>query len=146
MHSAGVPQPQASQGLEQNLTMMEQYQSFRNKISHRQPHEPNWQPQLKSMKKQSIREKQNGVKKRHKSLCPNWVFNGTQGLLKSLIYKSKNILFTITKPDVHKSSASDIYIVVGEVKIENLSQQAQLTATEKFKVKVKLSQMSNKTL
>lgn len=57
-----------------------------------------------------------------------------QGLLKSLIQKSKNILFIITKPDVHKSSASDTSIVFGEVKIENLSQQAQLTATEKFKV------------
>ncbi|XP_032447964.1 LOW QUALITY PROTEIN: nascent polypeptide-associated complex subunit alpha-like [Lynx canadensis] len=44
------------------------------------------------------------------------------------------ILFVITKPDVHKSPASDTYIVLGEAKIEDLSQQAQLAAAEKFKV------------
>ncbi|XP_043340555.1 nascent polypeptide-associated complex subunit alpha-like [Cervus canadensis] len=48
--------------------------------------------------------------------------------------KSKNILFVITKPDVYKSPASDTYIVFGEAKIEDLSQQAQLAAAEKFKV------------
>ncbi|CAO2623824.1 Nascent polypeptide-associated complex subunit alpha, partial [Lemmus lemmus] len=46
----------------------------------------------------------------------------------------KNILFIITKPDVYKSPASDTYIVFGEAKIEDLSQQAQLAAAEKFKV------------
>uniref|UniRef100_A0A452EI16 Nascent polypeptide associated complex subunit alpha n=1 Tax=Capra hircus TaxID=9925 RepID=A0A452EI16_CAPHI len=50
------------------------------------------------------------------------------------IRKSKNILFVITKPDVYKSPASDTYIVFGEAKIEDLSQQAQLAAAEKFKV------------
>ena len=50
------------------------------------------------------------------------------------IRKSKNILFVITKPDVYKSPASDTYIVLGEAKIEDLSQQAQLAAAEKFKV------------
>ncbi|EHB14429.1 Putative nascent polypeptide-associated complex subunit alpha-like protein [Heterocephalus glaber] len=51
------------------------------------------------------------------------------------IQKSKNILFVITKPDVYKSPASDTYIVFGEAKIEDLSQQAQLAAAEKFKVR-----------
>ena len=40
----------------------------------------------------------------------------------------------ITKPDVYKSPASDTYIVFGEAKIEDLSQQAQLAAAEKFKI------------
>ncbi|KAL1415623.1 hypothetical protein MTO96_006668 [Rhipicephalus appendiculatus] len=35
--------------------------------------------------------------------------------------------------DVYKSPASDTYIVFGEAKIEDLSQQAQMAAAEKFK-------------
>jgi len=49
------------------------------------------------------------------------------------IRKSKNILFIVAKPDVYKSPASDTYIVFGEAKIEDLSQQAQMAAAEKFK-------------
>uniref|UniRef100_A0A8C7QRK7 NAC-A/B domain-containing protein n=1 Tax=Oncorhynchus mykiss TaxID=8022 RepID=A0A8C7QRK7_ONCMY len=56
------------------------------------------------------------------------------GVTRVTIRKSKNILFVIPKPDVYKSSASDTYIVFGEAKIEDLSQQAQLAAAEKFKV------------
>ncbi|XP_073480478.1 LOW QUALITY PROTEIN: nascent polypeptide-associated complex subunit alpha-like [Aquarana catesbeiana] len=51
------------------------------------------------------------------------------------IQKSKNILFVITKPDVYKSPASDTYTVFGEAKIEDVSQQAQLAAAEKIKLK-----------
>lgn len=49
------------------------------------------------------------------------------------IRKSKNILFVINNPDVFKNPASDTYIVFGEAKIEDLSQQAQVAAAEKFK-------------
>ena len=56
------------------------------------------------------------------------------GVTRVTIRKSKNILFVITKPDVYKSPASDTYIVFGEAQIEDLSQQAQLAAAEKFKV------------
>ena len=49
------------------------------------------------------------------------------------IRKSKNILFVITKPDVYKNPSSDTYIVFGEAKIEDLSQQAQMEAANKFK-------------
>ena len=49
------------------------------------------------------------------------------------IRKSKNILFVINKPDVYKSPASDTYIIFGEAKIEDLSQQAQMEAAQKFK-------------
>ncbi|CAH1241202.1 nascent polypeptide-associated complex subunit alpha-like [Branchiostoma lanceolatum] len=55
------------------------------------------------------------------------------GVSRVTIRKSKNILFVITKPDVYKSPASDTYIVFGEAKIEDLSQQAQMQAAEKFK-------------
>merc|ERR1712244_188002 len=49
--------------------------------------------------------------------------------------KSKNILFVINRPDVFKSPASDTYIVFGEAKIEDLNQQAQMAAAEKFRDK-----------
>uniref|UniRef100_A0A8C5Q8D6 NAC-A/B domain-containing protein n=1 Tax=Leptobrachium leishanense TaxID=445787 RepID=A0A8C5Q8D6_9ANUR len=55
------------------------------------------------------------------------------GVTRVTIRKSKNILFVITKTDVYKSPASDTYIF-GKAKIEDLSQQAQLAAAEKFKV------------
>merc|ERR1712098_509356 len=47
--------------------------------------------------------------------------------------QSKNILFVINKPDVYKNPASDTYIVFGEAKIEDLTQQAQMEAAQKFK-------------
>ncbi|XP_072548360.1 uncharacterized protein nacad [Salminus brasiliensis] len=56
------------------------------------------------------------------------------GVTRITIRKSKNILFVITRPDVFKSPASDIYIVFGEAKIEDLSQQVHKAAAEKFKV------------
>uniref|UniRef100_A0A8W8NQ78 NAC-A/B domain-containing protein n=1 Tax=Magallana gigas TaxID=29159 RepID=A0A8W8NQ78_MAGGI len=56
-----------------------------------------------------------------------------QGVTRVTIRKSKNILFVINRPDVYKSPASDTYIVFGEAKIEDLSQQAQMAAAEKFK-------------
>merc|ERR1719452_18325 len=50
------------------------------------------------------------------------------GVTRVTIRKSKNILFVINKPDVYKNPASDSYIVFGEAKIEDLSQQAQMAA------------------
>ena len=47
--------------------------------------------------------------------------------------KSKNIIFVISKPDVYKSPASDTYIVFGEAKVEDLSQQAQMAAADRLK-------------
>merc|ERR1712013_347805 len=55
------------------------------------------------------------------------------GVTRVTIRKSKNILFVINKPDVYKNPASDTYIVFGEAKIEDLSQQAQMEAANRFK-------------
>ncbi|KAH0499979.1 Nascent polypeptide-associated complex subunit alpha-2 [Microtus ochrogaster] len=44
------------------------------------------------------------------------------------------VLLVITKPDVYKSPPSDTYLVFGEAKIEDLSQQAELAASAKVKV------------
>lgn len=56
-----------------------------------------------------------------------------QGVNRVTIRKSKNILFVINNPDVYKNPHSDTYIIFGEAKIEDLSQQAQVAAAEKFK-------------
>jgi nascent polypeptide-associated complex subunit alpha len=55
------------------------------------------------------------------------------GITRVTMKKPKNIIFVISKPDVYKSPASDTYIVFGEAKVEDLSQQAQLAAADKFK-------------
>ncbi|CAL1540475.1 unnamed protein product [Lymnaea stagnalis] len=55
------------------------------------------------------------------------------GVTRVTIRKAKNILFVISRPDVFKSPASDTYIVFGEAKIEDLNQQAQVAAANKFK-------------
>jgi len=55
------------------------------------------------------------------------------GVTRVTVRKSKNILFVIGRPEVFKSPASDTYIVFGEAKIEDLSQQAQMAAAEKLK-------------
>ena len=52
------------------------------------------------------------------------------GVTRVTIRKSKNILFVINKPDVYKNPASDTYIVFGEAKIEDLSQQAQMEVND----------------
>merc|ERR1712150_445342 len=54
------------------------------------------------------------------------------GIVRVTVKKSKNILFVISKPDVHKSPNSDTYIVFGEAKIEDMSAQAQASAAQQF--------------
>merc|ERR1712061_527612 len=53
-------------------------------------------------------------------------------IVRVTVKKSKNILFVISKPDVHKSPNSDTYIIFGEAKIEDLSAQAQASAAQQF--------------
>ena len=60
------------------------------------------------------------------------VYIQVAGVARVTIRKSKNILFVIAKPDVYKNPASDTYIVFGEAKIEDLSQNAQMEAASKF--------------
>uniref|UniRef100_A0A2K6T9E7 NAC-A/B domain-containing protein n=1 Tax=Saimiri boliviensis boliviensis TaxID=39432 RepID=A0A2K6T9E7_SAIBB len=84
--------------------------------------------ELVSKAKQSQSEKK--ARKAMSKLGLRRVIGGTR----VTIWKSKNILFVITKSDVSKSPASDTYVVFGEAKIEDLSQQAKLVAAEKFKV------------
>ncbi|XP_015524208.1 nascent polypeptide-associated complex subunit alpha [Neodiprion pinetum] len=77
--------------------------------------------------------KQSRGEKKARKLMSKLGLKPVQGVNRVTIRKSKNILFVINKPDVYKNPASDTYIVFGEAKIEDLSQQAQVAAAEKFK-------------
>jgi len=79
------------------------------------------------------RAKQSRSEKKARKIMSKLGLKPVPGICRVTIRKSKNILFVVTKPDVYKSPASDTYIVFGEAKIEDLSQQAQVAAAEKFK-------------
>merc|ERR1711904_376650 len=77
--------------------------------------------------------KQNRSEKKSRKAIQKLGFKPFPGVVRVTVKKSKNILFVISKPDVHKSPASDTYIIFGEAKIEDLSAQAQAAAAEQFK-------------
>lgn len=55
------------------------------------------------------------------------------GVLRVTVKKSKNVLFVIQQPDVFKSPGADTYVVFGEAKSEDLSNQAQAAAARQFR-------------
>lgn len=79
------------------------------------------------------RSKQSRSEKKARKAMQKLGLKQIAGVTRVTIRKSKNILFVIKKPDVFKSPAGETYIVFGEAKIEDLSQQAQVQAAEKFK-------------
>ncbi|RVE62634.1 hypothetical protein OJAV_G00159000 [Oryzias javanicus] len=80
------------------------------------------------------RPKQSRSEKKARKAMSKLGLKPVHGVTRITIRKSKSILFVISRPDVYKSPVSDIYIVFGEAKIEDLSQQAHKAAAEKFKV------------
>mmetsp|Transcript_68925 Transcript_68925/g.149986 ORF Transcript_68925/g.149986 Transcript_68925/m.149986 type:complete len:185 (+) Transcript_68925:60-614(+) len=76
--------------------------------------------------------KQNRSEKKSRKAVSKLGMKLVPGILRVTVKKSKNILFVITKPEVHKSPTSDTYIVFGEAKIEDLSAQAQASAAQQF--------------
>merc|ERR1711973_453926 len=76
--------------------------------------------------------KQSRGEKKARKIMSKLGLKQVAGVTRVTIRKSKNILFVIQKPDVYKNPASDTYIVFGEAKIEDLSQQAQMEAASKF--------------
>ncbi|KAJ0000363.1 hypothetical protein NQD34_012205 [Periophthalmus magnuspinnatus] len=82
------------------------------------------------------RPKQSRSEKKARKAMSKLGLKPVHGVTRITIRKSKSILFVISRPDVFKSPASDIYIVFGEAKIEDLSQQAHKAAAEKFRVPV----------
>merc|ERR1711937_655908 len=81
----------------------------------------------------SSKAKQSRGEKKARKIMSKLGLKQVTGVSRVTIRKSKNILFVINKPDVYKNPASDTYIVFGEAKIEDLSQQAQMEAAQKFK-------------
>ncbi|XP_013777262.1 nascent polypeptide-associated complex subunit alpha-like [Limulus polyphemus] len=79
------------------------------------------------------KSKQSRSEKKARKVMSKLGLKEVLGVSRVTVRKSRNILFVITKPSVYKSPASDTYIVFGEAKIEDLSQQAQMAAAEKFK-------------
>lgn len=77
--------------------------------------------------------KQSRGEKKARKLMSKLGLKQVAGVTRVAIRKSKTILFVIAKPDVYKNPASDTYIIFGEAKIEDLSQQAQMEAAQKFK-------------
>jgi len=73
-----------------------------------------------------------GEKKARKTLSKLGLKQVT-GVTRVTIRKSKNILFVVNAPDVYKNPNGDTYVVFGEAKIEDMSQQAQMEAASKFR-------------
>lgn len=77
--------------------------------------------------------KQSRGEKKARKIMSKLGLKQVTGVSRVTIRKSKNILFVVAKPDVYKNPNSDTYIVFGEAKIEDMSQQAQMEAAQKFK-------------
>merc|ERR1712088_1201165 len=82
---------------------------------------------------EASKAKQSRGEKKARKIMSKLGLKQVAGVSRVTIRKSKNILFVINKPDVYKNPASDTYIVFGEAKIEDLSQQAQMEAANRFK-------------
>merc|ERR1712205_155581 len=78
------------------------------------------------------RSKQSRSEKKSRKAVQKLGMKPVPGIVRVTVKKSKNILFVISTPDVHKSPNSDTYIVFGEAKIEDLSAQAQANAAQQF--------------
>lgn len=80
--------------------------------------------------------KQNRNEKKARKAVQKLGMKAVPSIVRVTVKKSKNILFVISKPDVHKSPSSNTYVIFGEAKIEDLSaqaqQQAQQQAAERF--------------
>merc|ERR1712066_1075426 len=78
------------------------------------------------------RGKQKRAEKKSRKAVQKLGMGPVPGIVRVTVKKSKNILFVIASPDVHKAPTSDTYIVFGEAKIEDLSAQAQASAAQQF--------------
>ncbi|KAI0093878.1 nascent polypeptide-associated complex subunit alpha [Irpex rosettiformis] len=52
------------------------------------------------------------------------------GITRVTLRRPKNVLFVISSPDVYKSQNSDVYIVFGEAKVEDLNAGGPLAASQ----------------
>mmetsp|Transcript_130502 Transcript_130502/g.184087 ORF Transcript_130502/g.184087 Transcript_130502/m.184087 type:complete len:199 (-) Transcript_130502:124-720(-) len=78
------------------------------------------------------KHKQNRSEKKSRKAVSKLGMKPIPGITRVTVKKSKNILFVIANPDVHKAQSSDTYIVFGEAKVEDLSAAAQANAAQQF--------------
>merc|ERR1719272_2933151 len=76
--------------------------------------------------------KQNRSEKKSRKAVQKLGMKPLEGIVRVTVKKSKNILFVISKPDVHKAPNSDTYVIFGEAKIEDLTAQQQASAAQQF--------------
>merc|ERR1719444_326679 len=76
--------------------------------------------------------KANRAEKKSRKAVQKLGMKPVPGITRVTVKKSKNILFVISEPDVHKAERSDTYIIFGEAKIEDLGAQAQANAAQQF--------------
>lgn len=77
---------------------------------------------------QSAEGKQNRAEKKSRKAIAKLGMKPVPGIMRVTVKKMKNILFVISKPDVHRNPNSDTWIVFGEAKIEDLAAQAAAQA------------------
>eukprot|EP00929_Paragymnodinium_shiwhaense_P041187 TRINITY_DN213_c0_g5_i1.p1 TRINITY_DN213_c0_g5~~TRINITY_DN213_c0_g5_i1.p1 ORF type:complete len:204 (-),score=88.40 TRINITY_DN213_c0_g5_i1:232-843(-) len=89
-------------------------------------------PKLEGEAAQDGAGKQNRAEKKSRKAIAKLGMKPVPGITRVTVKKSKNILFVIARPDVHKAQGSDTYVIFGEAKIEDLSAQAQANAASQF--------------
>jgi len=72
--------------------------------------------------------KQSKAEKKARKSLAKMGLKKVQGVDRVTLKKSKTILFVLTAPDVYKSPNSDIYVVFGEAKVEDMSAMANAAA------------------
>merc|ERR1711956_66571 len=88
------------------------------------------------------RGKQNRSEKKSRKAVQKLGMKPVSGIVRVTVKKSKNILFVISKPDVHKSPNSDTYIVFGEAKIEEMDDgEVDETGIEPKDIELVMSQV-----
>merc|ERR1712217_592449 len=74
--------------------------------------------------------KQNRAEKKSRKAVAKLGMKPVPGIVRVTVKKSKNILFVISKPDVHKSPNSDTYIIFGEAKMEEVEEDGDVDETD----------------
>jgi len=89
-------------------------------------------PELEAQNPTVQQSKQSRQEKKARKSIAKLGLKPVPGVTRVAIRKSKAMLFVINKPEVFKNPSSDTYVVFGEAKIEDLSNQAQYQAAKKF--------------
>ena len=77
--------------------------------------------------------KQNRSEKKARKAMQKLGMKAVPGIFRVTVKKSKSILFVINKPDVYKTAGADTYVIFGEAKVEDLSNQTQSAAADQFR-------------